>query len=62
MYWQVEIRFSVLTVISLTVVQQQYSELSCGEVANNDVVRSGDWEELQRVSVGVVGRKISVEG
>ena len=60
----------MLTVISLTVVQQQYSELSCGEVANNDVVRrggkgsreSGDWEELQRVSVGVVGRKISVEG
>lgn len=57
--------FSTYSIISLTVVQQQYSELSCGEVANNDVVRgggkgsreSGDWEELQRMFVGVVEEK-----
>ena len=59
---------SAYSAIFLTVIQQQYSELSRGEVANNDVVRgggkgsreSGDWEELQRMSVGVVGRKFSI--
>ena len=59
---------SAYSAIIFTVVQQQYSELSCREVANNDIVRgggkgsreSGDWEELQRMSVGVVGRTISI--
>ena len=59
---------SAYSAISLTVVQQKYGELSCGEVANNDMVRGGgkgsrkssDWEKLQRVSVAVVGRNISV--
>ena len=58
---------SAYSAIPLTVVQQKCSELSCREVANNDVVKggkgsrgSGDWEELQRMSVGVVGGNFSV--